>query len=394
MAAKNWTLTDVAQDLHVDSLHVGPADVGGAAQAFSVRKRTLAGGLRTGVNVIEVDNGALKFTILPDRGMGLWRASLGDLQLGWRSPVQGPVSPQYVNLWEPGGIGWLSGFDELLCRCGLESNGAPDYGEGGKLKYPLHGKIGNLPAHNVSLAIDGASGEIAVTGIVDEARMYHNKLRLTSTVSTKLGQPFVTIVDEVTNLSQETGELQLLYHVNFGQPLLDPGSRVILPAKSVVPRDARAVEGLAKWDVYGNEEPGYTEQVYFFELQSGDDGRTQTLLRNAHGTQGVSLKFSKKQLPCFTLWKSTQAASDGYVTGLEPSINFPNPRSYEGEQGRVVKLKPGQALKFELTIEGHPTAESVATAEKAVAAIAGGTTAKVYDKPMPGWSPKAEAKKV
>ncbi len=393
MAAKTWTLTDVSNDLHTESLNVGPGDVGGSAKGYSVRKRTLSGGLRNGVNVVEVDNGALKFTILPDRGMGLWRASMGDLQLGWKSPVQGPVSPQYVNLWEPGGIGWLSGFDELLSRCGLESNGAPDYDKEGKLKFPLHGKIANLPAHQLSLSIDGESGEISVTGIVDEARMYHNKLRLKSTVSTKVGQPTVTVVDEVTNISQEPGELQLLYHVNFGQPLLDPGSRVNLPAKTVVPRDPRAVEGIAKWDVYGNEEPGYAEQVYFFDLQSAADGRTQTLLRNAHGTQGVSLHFSKKQLPCFTLWKSTQAASDGYVTGLEPSVNFPNPRSYEAEQGRVVKLKPGQTLKFELTIEAHPTADSVAAAEKAVAAIAGSRMAKVYEKPMPGWTPKAEAKK-
>ena len=40
--------------------------------------------------------------------MGIWRASLGDLQLGWQSPVKGPVNPQYVRLDEAGGIGQAS----------------------------------------------------------------------------------------------------------------------------------------------------------------------------------------------------------------------------------------------------------------------------------------------
>jgi hypothetical protein len=391
MAVKSWTLTDVAHDLYVDSLNVGPGDVGGDAAGYSVRKRTLRGGLRDGVNLIEVDNGALRFSILPDRGMGLWRASHGDLQLGWRSPVNGPVHPKFVNLAEASGLGWLNGFDELLCRCGLESNGAPDRDADGRLKYPLHGKIANTPAHLVELSIDGQTGEIAVSGTVDESRIYHNKLRMRTTVTTQVGSPSLKVVDEITNLSAEIGQLQLLYHVNFGLPLLDPGSQVVAPVKTVVPRDARAAEDVSRWNVYGNEQPGYTEQCYFFDLLGADDGRTQTLLRNAHGTQGVSLHFNRKQLPCFTQWKSTQSAADGYVTGLEPAVNFPNPRSFEESQGRVVQLKPGMTLRFELAIEAHPTPESVSRAEQAIAALQAGVMPKIFEKPMPGWAPAPKA---
>ena len=46
-----------------------------------------------------------------------------------KSPVRGPVHPSFVPLFDPSGLGWLEGFDELLCRCGLESNGAPDFDE-------------------------------------------------------------------------------------------------------------------------------------------------------------------------------------------------------------------------------------------------------------------------
>ena len=53
------------------------------------------------------------------------------------------------------GLGWLSGFDELMCRCGLENNGAPEFNANGSLRYGLHGRIANTPAHHVELTVDG-----------------------------------------------------------------------------------------------------------------------------------------------------------------------------------------------------------------------------------------------
>ena len=106
----------------------------------------MEGGLRDSVDLVEIDNGRLRVAVVPTRGMGLWKAWHGDWEIGWQSPVKGPVHPAFVPLWEPSGIGWINGFDELLCRCGLESNGAPEFDDQGRLKYPLHGKIANVPA--------------------------------------------------------------------------------------------------------------------------------------------------------------------------------------------------------------------------------------------------------
>ena len=36
------------------------------------------------------------------------------------------------------------------------------------------------------------------------------------------------------------GEFQLLYHVNFGVPLLEPGATVVAPIKTLVPRTEEA----------------------------------------------------------------------------------------------------------------------------------------------------------
>jgi len=386
MAKRTWTLVDRAEDVYVEQLALGPEDIGGAASGGSITKRTLRAGLSQGVDLVEVHNGTFRFVVVPTRGMGIWKAELGQLKLGWKSPVAGPVHPAFVRLAEPSGLGWLDGFDELLVRCGLESNGAPEFNPDGTLRYGLHGKIANLPARKVEVTVDDESGEIALSGTVDEARLFFNKLRMVSTITTRPGQPGMTISDTITNISAQPSELELLYHINFGTPLLEPGAKVVLPAAKVAPRDAVAVGNLPEWDTYGPQTPGSSEAVFFFELLAGADGGTQALLHNAAGDRGVSLKFRKSQLPCFALWKNRQAEIDGYVTGLEPAINFPNVKSFEKQQGRVAVLAPGESRSFEITLEAHPDKDSVAAAEQAVARLRQGTTPEVLQQPNPEWS--------
>jgi len=386
MAVKSWTLCDVDNDHYIEAISILPNDVGGLASGYSITKRRLHGGLRDGVDVIEVDNGNFRFVAVPTRGMGVWRARLGDVQLGWRSPVRGPVNPAFVPLSEAGGLGWLDGFDELLVRCGLESNGAPEFNDDGTLRYPLHGKIANIPAHKVLASVDGREGRIELTGVVDEARLFFNKLRLTSTYVTTVGQPGMTLIDTVTNISAEPAELELLYHINFGTPLLDAGSKVVLPVRRLAPRDAVAAGTVDQWDTYGPETPGVSESVFFMQLAGDQEGNTRALLRNAAGNQGVSLLFNTQQLPYFTLWKNPQAAIDGYVTGLEPGINFPNCKSFEKQQGRVVVLQPQQSLRFEITLEVHPDEQSVQEATQQVMALQGDREPEILAQPDPQWS--------
>ena len=391
MPAKTWTLVDQSSEpLHSPLwLTIGERELPGLGKA-ALTQRHWSGGLAGGVTTVEIDNGRLQIDVLPTRGMGIWRVlPKGDDEissLGWKSPISGPVHPAFVNLGEPSGLGWLDGFDELLVRCGLESNGAPEFDEKtGQLKYPLHGRIANKPAHHVELSIDTDKQEIKLVGIVDEARFHFQKLRMTSTLTTKFNSTSFTISDKIENLSATPAEAQILYHVNFGVPLLDAGSRVVLPAKTVVPRNARAASHIKSWDSYAAPEPGFEEMVYFFELHGDERGQSRALLKNAHGTRGVSLLFSTKQLPCFSLWKDTAAVEDGYVTGLEPGTNFPNPRSYEGQQGRVLKLPPKGSATLELTMEVHPDDAAVQAAEAAVEKIAAGREPKVFDAPQPGW---------
>jgi hypothetical protein len=297
MTTRSWTFLHQADNTRTESATILPQDLGVDGN-WKIEKRTLHGGLSEGVDEIRVHNGRLTFSILPTRGMGLWKAWIDDLEIGWKSPVRGPVHPQFVPVGEPSGLGWLDGFDELLVRCGLESNGAPEFDkETGRLKYPLHGRIANRPATHVSVTVDTDAQEINVRGIVEETRFLFLKLRMVTQFTTRFGDTSLTIQDEVENFSASPAEMQMLYHCNFGLPLLDAGSRVVCPAKTIIPRNERSAAAIKTWDSYAAPETGFEEMVYFMELHAGDDGWTRSLLRNAHGTQGVSLLFNNASFP-------------------------------------------------------------------------------------------------
>jgi galactose mutarotase-like enzyme len=353
------------------------------APEFSCTATRLTEGVSDGVMLLTLENGPLTIRLVPTRGMAVWDMTYEGIRIGWDSPVRGPVHPSLVPVMDPGGLGWLEGFDELLARCGLVSNGAPDFDSSGVLRYPLHGRIGNLPARNVEISIDAS--QLSVTGIVDEVRFHFGKLRLTSTLTTTAGQKGFRVIDKVENRSGVATEIQLLYHVNFGAPVLAPGSRVMLPADKVVPRDEWAAQDVGSWDYFGPPTPGMGEQVYFFQPRGGDDHRSTALLQNAHRDMGVALRFDTRQLPCFSLWKNTPAMQDGYVTGLEPGTNFPNPRSFEQQQGRTVKLGPGESTTFELSLDYLAGAAEVSAVEQEVTSLLGEFPPGIHETPQLGW---------
>ena len=378
---QSWTLLDqksnhlVANGWTAAAAETGVADI-------TAKVTHHAAGLSQGVTTVELDNGPLRVTVVPTRGMGLWRLECNGQNLGWQSPVRGPVHPALVPLVEPSGLGWLDGFDEFMVRCGLESNGAPEFDDDGRLAYPLHGRIANRPAYHVEL--QAADGALRLVGKVEETRFHFLKLRLTSTLTIRPGATGIELSDTVENLSASPAETQMLYHVNFGPPLLDAGAQVVLPAAAVVPRNAHAAADVATWNSYAAPQAGYEEQVYFCQLRGDDQGRSRALLKNAHGTLGASLRFDIAELPCFTIWKNTTALEDGCVTGLEPGTNFPNPRGFEGEKGRVRKLAPHASVSYQLGIDCHPNESSVRAAEQQIAALQG-EPPTIASAPLPDW---------
>ncbi len=358
-------LVDVDANLSVKEWKLTPLDAGdnSGKAAWSVVKRTLSGGRQEGVDIIEVDNGAMKFTVVPTRGFNIWTAHAGDLRLGWDSPVKEIVHPKFVSLSERGGLGWLNGFGEWISRCGLESMGAPC--KDGNLVLTLHGRINYIPASHVEVCFEPTpTPRIVLRGIVDESLMFGPQLRLAAEISTEIGAHSLTLDDAVTNLADVPQELESLYHINFGAPLLGSGAEFVAPVRKVFPRDSRAALGdMAGWNSYtGPHASGYTEQVYLMELFADRSEMTETLLKSADGNRGALVSFSVHELPFMTLWKNEAPSKTGYVTGLEPGTSYPNPRPIERAAGRVPKLNGGESYHSKVTIRALVSRDEVQNA--------------------------------
>ena len=106
--------------------------------------------------------------------------------------------------------------------------------------------------------------------------------------------------------------------------------------------------------------------------------------KNITNKNEESKYITKKKEGKYITKKNTTSITDGYVTGIEPGTNFPNPRSYEGENDRFVRLPPHGKVSYDLDITLHDGAESVDTAEAGIRSLQA-APAKVFDKPQPGW---------
>jgi hypothetical protein len=392
---KSWTLTDVSSDVWLDTFVTGNERMHLATpHDWSIRKRTLHGGRREGVDVIEVNNGALSFAVLPTRGMGLWQGHYRGNFLGWRSPVHGPVHPTFVNQADRGGIGWLAGFDEWLCRCGLVSNGPPGEdaytdraGHARRSQLSLHGKIANLPAHHVEIRVSlDAPYELSVIGQTEESGLFLGRLLLTTTYTTIPGSNRLVIHDRVENGGAEPAEMQMLYHCNVGGPFLEAGSRVVVPIKELSPLTARAAEGIDTVDTYAGPAPGFAEQVYCYDPLADAHGKTLAMLYNRAADRALVVRFNRQELPCFTVWKNTGALEDGYVTGLEPATNYPNFKTFERQQGRVVVLPPQGHWEATWSLEVHDGASAVAAVLAEIVSLQAHAKALVHRTPHPRFS--------
>lgn len=345
---------------------------------WSVRKFRLQGGKQQGVDVVVVDNGKLKITLVPTRGMSIWSVDAGEVKLGWQSPVREIVHPQFVNLTARGGLGWLDGFGEWMCRCGLENNGHPgpdtivdNTGASATVELTLHGKQAYLPTQELELLIDKAPPyRLTLRARIDERMMHGPKLELNSELSVVPGESRFTIVDEVVNASANAAEFQLLYHTNFGAPLLQDGAQLVAPLARVTPFNATAAQGeIRQFQTFAGPTPGYVEQVYCLFPLAAANGETVVMLRNKAGNHGAAMRYNTQALPYLTLWKNTAAEDDGYVCGIEPGTNFPHRRQWERQAGRVPKLLGGGSYRVELGVEVLSNAEAVSEVADEVAAL-------------------------
>lgn len=379
--AREFVLIDSATSTREQDWSISSGQLGiTSGPGFSVSKRTLHGGKQDGVDIIDVDNGRMTFSVIPTRGMSVFRAQSGDVKLGWTSPVEENVIPAFINLDSRGGLGWLDGFNEMLVRCGFEWAGHPGM-DNGKL-LSLHGRAGNTPASKVVVIVDDeAPHRIHVRGRVDDKVFKFVNYEAWAEISTEPGSTRLSISDTLTNRADYEHEFQVIYQGNFGPPLLEEGSEFVAPVKQVTPFNDDAVKDMATWTTYRGPTKNFGEPVYNAVPYAAASGSTKVMLRNRAGDRGIAISYDTRALPYFSLWKNTDTMKEGYVTGLEPGTGFAYPRRIERRFGRVPKLAAGASRSFVLDYDILFDRKSVDATAKEIAAIQGDRKTTTVAKP-------------
>jgi len=323
------------------------------AQIGGIETSVLDNGAGRGTRIAWINTGTgLRYKVVIDRAMDIADAFYNEHSLAWLS--HGGVT--YPQPFSDQGIGWLRTFGGgLLTTCGLTHVGGPESDEFGD--RGLHGQISNTPAEIVSIIQpDPRTGqlEMSITGIIRETKPFGPSLELRRTISATLGKASIRIHDEVINKANTPSPHMLLYHFNFGWPLVDEGADLLWKGKW----HPRHGEGNAKIFKEGNDfkkcpgpiddHLGTGEEVVLVDIEADIFGESVCGIYNSKLGFAVALKFKKEQLPWMANWQHWGKGE--YVTGLEPSTHPLNGQAKAREDGSLIFIKPGESKSYDVEL--------------------------------------------
>ncbi|WP_345242613.1 aldose 1-epimerase family protein [Nibrella saemangeumensis] len=336
--------------------------ISNTAQLGGIETAELDNGPGRGTRIAWINTGTgLRYKVVLDRAMDIADAFYNQHSLAWLSHV-GVTSPQPFS---DKGIDWLRTFyGGLLTTCGLTHVGGPESDEFGE--RGIHGQISNIPAEIESIIQpDPAAGKLdmSITGRMRETRVFGPSLELRRTISGTLGQPYIRIQDEVINRANTPAPHMLLYHFNFGWPLVDEGTDIVWQGQW------QARDGGMNADIFneGNtfkkcpapmdQHAGGGEAVAFIDVAADGNGQCSAGLHNANLGIAVALRFRKDQLPWLTNWQHWGRGE--YVTGIEPGTHPPIGQAKAREQQSLIFLAPGESRTYNLTVEVLHTPDAI-----------------------------------
>ncbi|UUO04369.1 aldose 1-epimerase family protein [Blastopirellula sp. J2-11] len=322
------------------------------------------GGLRTGTldfpnplggqscRVAHVNTGSgLRLLVLLDRGADLGEATFNDTNLSFLSANDyAPPSPAYNRETE-----WLRSWPGgMLTTGGPGRMGEARYEEGENV--PLHGRFSQTPAAIVEVVNPDRltnGTEMRLTAIIRDTKLFGPLLEVRRTWRFQLGLPIVHLEDVVTNVGDETTPHGLLYHINFGYPLLDEGARFIFAGKTqghclYQGYDAQQLSATKMVPAPQERFRGAREGLLVVEPK-GDDDWVRAGLINERRQLAMEIAFSSTDFPRMAHWQHF-APRGCYAAALEPFSGSLFGLQNDSHSAADLRLAPGQQRTYRLRL--------------------------------------------
>ena len=196
--------------------------------------------------------------------------------------------------------------------------------------------------------------EMSITAVVRQSRLFGPNLELKRTISSTLGRPVIRVHDVVTNLGNTKSPHMMLYHCNYGWPLVDEGTQIVWKGKCV----SRGMDmdnaifnrrhDFRKCCKPLSSHKGGGEACGFIDVTANRNGSCTIGLYNQNLNLAVTMRYNKKQLPSLTNWQHWGAGE--YVTALEPGTNPPIGQGKARKQKGLIYIAPGKSRTYDLQI--------------------------------------------
>lgn len=280
----------------------------------------------------------VRFEVAVDRGFDVSELSFNGVNIGWHSPAQMPF-PSH----DPGseeGWGFLRNFDGFMVTCGLDHFSRPHEVDISHYNHPhlktrnmpLHGRISVEKARLLTYGVNAETLEISCEAIIRQASVFGETLELRRRIRLGGFGSELVVEDTVTNRGFRPTDHAIMYHVNFGYPLLD---------------DRLTVEGLPEPLLSELRSNPPRPSDYFGEKVDVVDSRitphqVPVVLCNATCGIAVSFSYSQASLPKLAVWRAYQSGI--FALGIEPRTDL-----HSSEDGTLAPDERRQySLRFSL----------------------------------------------
>ncbi len=319
--------------------------IGNDYQIGGTRHYRLESGASDGCRCIDVRTGSgFEYTVVCDRGLDISLASYKGINLSYLTENM----ESHPAFYDSRDAEWIRTFSAgLLTTCGPNNISSPC--EDGGEKLGQHGRWSAFSAKQVCDLTDFRSGNIEIRGTMRESYPFGCKLKINRKITSQFGKSSVIIEDCIENEGGNPVPLNLLYHINFGYPLINEQAEIYVSSQNCEGYDDYSQERINEWKKFKapNAENAEINYLHTFGLQ---EKQAVAMAYNKDIADGLAvyIKFNPEQLPYLTEWKLENIKD--YVLALEPA-NVPcEARNVLRKRDMLPYLEPGEKIDFKVEI--------------------------------------------
>lgn len=314
----------------------------------SVEKKPFIDRYGSELNIVQLSNGALQFSVLLDRGMDIGEIYLGKEKISWEREEKYLLHPDNVDLRKEG---WEKGFYAAVAAIGPEIFGTPD-----EIRT-VHGTGSYSKADLDTVHILWEDGWITIEGTVpikgyQKSPVYTKDIR----ICTGCHSSVLSRYDITSNLTGERQPLDDGYHIQLAGDYMSGGGSYILPVSTdkMLLRDSAPAE-INPLEIYEFSttldpircyqyipEPvdgldDVQELAEYQELIQADGNVTAELIANKDETEAAFVIRPLNRYPRSLIAKR---AIHEPMYALEPCRTRPNSLCQKAIDGELMYLEP------------------------------------------------------